>query len=331
LIIDPEKASIEISGQRYLLLRASALSIEFLEGIMKYYRDRGENEAFSIGKNILFDLAHLIGFEDAANFSKLMGLKKPIEMLSAGPVHFAYTGWAQVKLNEGSNPSPDQNFVLKYSHPYSFEADSWINAGKYSKKPVCVMNSGYSSGWCAYSFGINLTAVEVTCRAKGDAECTFVMAPPDKIQSFLKKEVNFEKSNPEVPTFLHRKMMEEKLKDSLAEKELLLKEVHHRVKNNLQIISSLLKLQLNTTDDIELHYKFSESIDRVRSIAALHDLLYRSKDFSTIPVGKYFESLVSSLKLSYKLKISVTVDLEIKLSDDNINIDTALPCGLILN
>jgi Activator of aromatic catabolism len=103
LIIDPEKASIEISGQRYLLLRASALSIEFLEGIMKYYRDRGEKEALSIGKNILFDLAHLIGYEDAANFSKLMGLKKPIEMLSAGPVHFAYTGWAQVKLNEGSN------------------------------------------------------------------------------------------------------------------------------------------------------------------------------------------------------------------------------------
>ena len=331
MVINPEKASIEISGQRYLLVRASALSIEFLDGIMKYYRDRGEREALSIGKNILFDLAHLIGVEDALNFSKLMGLKNPLEMLSAGPVHFAYTGWAQVKILEGSNPSPDKDFVLRYSHPYSFEADSWIKAKKHSKQPVCVMNAGYSSGWCEYSFGINLTSVEITCRAKGDKECTFIMAPPDRIESYLNNNQGPKKYNPEVPTFLQRKIMEEKLEQSLAEKELLLKEVHHRVKNNLQIISSLLNLQLSTIVDHRIHDKFKESIDRVRSIAALHDLLYRSKDFSNIPISKYFPSLVSSLKLSYQLKIEVEVNIDIQLSRDEINIDKALPCGLLLN
>lgn len=331
LVINPEKASIEISGQRYLLVRASALSIEFLDGIMKYYRDRGEKEALSIGKNILFDLAHLIGVEDALNFSKLMGLKNPIEMLSAGPVHFAYTGWAQVKILEGSNPSPDKDFVMHYSHPYSFEADSWITAKKHAKQPVCVMNAGYSSGWCEYSFGINLTSVEITCRAKGDKECTFIMAPPERIQSYLNSAHTPKKNNPEVPTFLQRKIMEEKLEQSLAEKELLLKEVHHRVKNNLQIISSLLNLQLSTIVDQRIHNKFKESIDRVRSIAALHDLLYRSQDFSNIPIGKYFNSLVSSLKLSYKLKMDVHVNLDIQLSRDEMNIDKALPCGLLLN
>ena len=178
LELNPENGTIEISGQRYLLLRASALSIEFLEGIMKYYRDRGEKEAMAIGKNILFDLAHLIGVEDAVNFKRLMSLKNPMDLLSAGPIHFAYTGWAQVQIHQDSNPMPNQNFILRYSHPYSFEADSWIKAGKKSEQPVCVMNSGYSSGWCEHSFGIKLTAVEITCKARGDAECSFIMAPP---------------------------------------------------------------------------------------------------------------------------------------------------------
>ena len=331
LLIDPEKASIEISGQRYLLIRASALSIEFLEGIMKNYKDKGDSESLAIGKNILFDLAHLIGVEDARNFSELMGLKKPIEMLSAGPVHFAYTGWAQVKLKEGSHTTPDQNFILRYSHPYSFEADSWIQAGKKSEQSVCIMNSGYSSGWCEYSFGIKLTAVELTCRARGDDECSFIMAPPDQIMKYLKKYPLIKKVSPDVPTFLRRKIMEEKLQNSLAEKELLLKEIHHRVKNNLQIISSLLNLQLQTIEDPNIHYKFKESIDRVNSIASLHNLLYYSKTFENISVRNYFSTIVNSLKHTYNLKINVIVNVDIEMDKDELDIDTAIPCGLILN
>jgi two-component sensor histidine kinase len=329
--LNPEKGSIEISGQRYVLIRASALSIEFLEGIMKYYQDRGETEALAIGKNILFDLAHLIGVEDALNFSKLMGLSNPIEMLSAGPVHFAYTGWAQVKILEGSNPSPDENFLLRYTHPYSFEADSWLKAGKKNKQPVCVMNSGYSSGWCSHSFGINLTSVEITCRAKGDAECTFIMAPPEKIQNYLDANSILKKKNPEVPIFLQRKIMEEKLSQSLLEKELLLKEVHHRVKNNLQIISSLLNLQLNTIEDKTVHRKFKESIDRVRSMATVHHLLYRSNDLAHIQLNSYFPLLINSLKESYHLKNEIAVVLNIKMLTDKFVIEKAIPCGLILN
>lgn len=329
--LDPEKASIEISGQRYVLIRASALSIEFLEGIMSYYRDRGEAEALAIGKNILFDLSHLIGVEDSKNFSKLMGLTNPIEMLSAGPVHFAYTGWAQVKILEGSHPSPDENFLLKYTHPFSFEADSWIKAQKKSKQPVCVMNSGYSSGWCSHSFGLNLTAVEITCRAKGDDECSFIMAPPDKIQEYIDAGNLRKKTNPTVPIFLQRKVMEEKLSESLIEKELLLKEVHHRVKNNLQIISSLLNLQLNTIEDETVHRKFRESIDRVRSMATVHDLLYRSNDLAYIQLNSYFPMLINSLKESYRLKNEIEVNLNIEMLSDKFAIEKAIPCGLILN
>lgn len=329
--INPEEASITISGQRYLLVRASALSIEFLEGIMGYYRDRGEKEALDIGKNILFDLSHLLGVEDAKNFSSLMGLTEPVEKLSAGPVHFAYTGWAQVKILPGSNPTPDKNFVIYFIHPFSFEADSWIKAGKKTNFPVCFMNSGYSSGWCEHSFGVHLTAVEVSCRARGDAECSFIMAPPDKIQHYIDSYHAGKKTPSDIPTFLERKIMEEKLAESLAEKELLLKEVHHRVKNNLQVISSLLNLQLHTIDDPVIHVKFKESVNRIRAMAALHDLLYRSKNFSSIPIKKYFPSLVESLKASYFLRKEIKIDLDIRVKNDKLEIDKAIPCGLILN
>ncbi len=331
LELNPENGTIEISGQRYLLLRASALSIEFLEGIMKYYRDRGEKEAMAIGKNILFDLAHLIGVEDAANFKRLMSLKNPMDLLSAGPIHFAYTGWAQVQIHQDSNPMPNKNFILRYSHPYSFEADSWIKAGKKSEQPVCVMNSGYSSGWCEHSFGIKLTAVEITCKARGDAECSFIMAPPDRIHQYLQEYPDIRKDELEIPTFLQRKIMEEKLASSLTEKELLLKEIHHRVKNNMQIISSLLNLQLDTISDPTIHYKFKESIDRIRSMASVHDLLYRSNDFSHIPVSKYFNSLINSLKYSYNMKKNIKVEVKLNLKKDVLDINNAIPCGLILN
>src|ERR1700751_3737838 len=187
LKFSPAKGSIEINNERYVLVRASALSHEFLNSFKQLYKDRGDEEATNIGKNILFDVSHVLGLEDAHNFHKKMKLKDPISKLSAGPVHFAYTGWAFVDILPESNPSPDENFFLKYHHPYSFEADSWVRAKKKSNTPVCIINSGYSSGWCEASFGISLTAVEITCRAKGDKHCTFIMAPPDKIDSYLQK------------------------------------------------------------------------------------------------------------------------------------------------
>jgi two-component sensor histidine kinase len=125
--------------------------------------------------------------------------------------------------------------------------------------------------------------------------------------------------------------MEEKLAESLSQKELLLKEIHHRVKNNLQIISSLLNLQLHTITDPIIHSKFSESITRIKSMGILHDLLYRSKNFSSIPISKFFPALVESLKDSYVVKNEIKINLDVHISKDKLNIDKAIPCGLILN
>lgn len=328
----PSKGSIEINKQRYVLVRASALSHEFLNSIKHLYSDRGEEEALNIGKNILFDMAHVLGLEDARNFHKKMKLKDPISRLSAGPVHFAYTGWAFVDILPESHPSPDENYFIKYNHPYSFEADSWIRDGKKSDTPVCIMNAGYSSGWCEACFGVPLTAVEITCRAKGDKHCTFIMAPPHKVDTYLQKTQPKKIRNKiDIPAFLERKKIEEKLESSIREKEFLIKEIHHRVKNNLQIVSSLLNLQAESISDSDAREKYTESIGRIKSMAIIHELLYRSKDLSNIRIRDYLEELVSFISNTYNDNRQIGVRLRVDIEHKHINLDKAIPCGIIIN
>lgn len=181
----PEKSTITIGGQRYILVRATAMSVEFLEFIKNKYPGFGEDDAYEAAAKLLFDMAHAIGISDAKSFHKAMKVKDPIAKLSSGPIHFAYTGWAFVDIFPESKPSPDKNYYLIYDHPQSFEADSWITSKKKIKRPVCFMNSGYSSGWCEESFGVKLVAKEILCRAKGDKCCRFIMAHPDKIDQFI--------------------------------------------------------------------------------------------------------------------------------------------------
>lgn len=332
LKFSPSKGSIEINNERYVLVRASALSHEFLNSFKQLYKDWGEEEAANIGKNILFDVSHVLGLEDARNFHKKMKLKDPISKLSAGPVHFAYTGWAFVNILPESNPSPDDNYFIKYHHPYSFEADSWVRAKKKSNTPVCIMNAGYSSGWCEASFGISLTAVEISCRARGDKHCTFIMAPPHKIDMHLQKLDGKKIMNKvEIPAFLSRKKIEEKLNASISEKEFLIKEIHHRVKNNLQIISSLLNLQAADIHDPQTKEKFYESIGRIKSIAIIHELLYQSKDLSNIKIKKYLEELVSFIGNTYNIGKKIKLKLDVDTVQKYINLDKAIPCGIIIN
>jgi len=329
----PSKGRIEINDERYVLLRASSLSFGFLNKIKDLYADKGEKAAYLIGRNFLFDIAHVLGLEDATNFHKKMDLKDPVSKLSAGPIHFAYTGWAFVDILPESNPSPDDNYYLKYHHPYSFEADSWIRSGVKSDFPVCVMNAGYSSGWCEESFGIPLTAVEIKCRAKGDDNCTFIMAPPHKIHEYLPKSdvLSSENETYDVPLFFERKKAEEKIKTSLKEKEVLLKEVHHRVKNNLQIISSLLNLQTNYLNDKGSIELFQETKNRIKTLALVHEKLYKSEDVEYVSIKNYIESIIDLLSYSYdKEYIDVVIGID-EIPFDKFNIEKAIPCGLIVN
>ena len=218
---NPDTATISIAGERYVLLRAASLSVEFIELVMKLYQDQGEAEARSVANNLLFDLAHALGRADARAFQAKMGVTDPIERLSAGPIHFAFSGMAFVDISPDSRPSPDDDYFLIYDHPFSFESHSWLAKGKKSDVPVCAMNAGYSSGWCEESFGLGLVAVEVECCASGGERCRFIMAPPSRIEGHLKRfPPRAPGSGPEghaapvVPEFFQRKRLEAELREA---------------------------------------------------------------------------------------------------------------------
>jgi two-component sensor histidine kinase/predicted hydrocarbon binding protein len=333
ILFKPDEGTIEINDERYVLVRASALSYDFFNELTQLYKDAGEENAFTIGQNFLFDIGHVIGREDAKSFHKKMNLTDPVAKLSAGPVHFAYSGWAFVDILPESSPSPDDNYFLKYNHPYSFEADSWIRAGKQSDKPVCIMNAAYSSGWCSESYGIPLTAVEVTCKAKGDEKCTFIMAPPHQIEKHLERENSLKSTKRKkikIPQFFERKKIEEEVSKSLKDKEVLLKEVHHRVKNNLQIISSLLNLQQAQADDEQLTKLYKSSQSRINAMALVHEKLYSSGNFTAVDFEDYLESILLLVKHAYV--VNAPVDVSIDVTDEIVlTIDQSIPLGLVVN
>jgi len=184
---DPEHSSILISGERYVLVRAASMSVEFFDLVRSLYADKGAADATSVAKNLLYDLAHSLGKADARAFAAKMNVTDPIEKLSAGPIHFSFAGWAFVDIHPESRPTPDDDYCLVYDHPFSFEADAWIGHGRRADTPICVMNAGYSSGWCSESFGFPLVAAEVECQARGDKHCRFVMAPPGRIEEHLSR------------------------------------------------------------------------------------------------------------------------------------------------
>ena len=127
-----------------------------------------------------------------------------------------------------------------------------------------------------------------------------------------------------------RKREEEKLKASLREKEILLKEIHHRVKNNLQIISSLLNLQSAHIRDPRALEVFKEGQGRVRSMALIHEKLYQSDDLARVDFYEYISNLAAYLFRSYEVN-SGAVKLNVESEDVLLGVDTAIPCGLIIN
>jgi predicted hydrocarbon binding protein len=210
----PEQGTIEISGERYILVRAASMSVDFADLIASLYSDGPADEARRIAADFLFDLAHATGKADAKHFHERAGATDPLEKLSFGPTHFAHRGWASVAIDPSSRPVDNENYLLMYEHPYSFEADAWLRRGRHADMPVCAMNAGYSSGWCEESFGIPLIATEITCRAAGGEACRFVMAPPWRMEEHLARQGV---SSPaagghvQVPEFFQRRRLEEKL------------------------------------------------------------------------------------------------------------------------
>ncbi len=127
-----------------------------------------------------------------------------------------------------------------------------------------------------------------------------------------------------------RKRAEEQVMASLKEKEVLLREIHHRVKNNMQIISSLLRLQAENIKDENYLGVFKDSYNRIKTMSLVHEKLYQSKDFTNINFKDYINDLVNSICQSHFIDKDI-ISLNMQIEDVYLGIDTAIPCGLVIN
>jgi two-component sensor histidine kinase len=128
-----------------------------------------------------------------------------------------------------------------------------------------------------------------------------------------------------------RKLVEEQLHASLQEKELLLREVHHRVKNNMQVISGLLDLPAALSGNPERRKMFHDSQNRIHAMSLVHEKLYGAKDLARIDLAGYVRTLSQDLFQSYKIKPGEIALIFQADGDVYLNINKAIPCGLILN
>jgi len=127
-----------------------------------------------------------------------------------------------------------------------------------------------------------------------------------------------------------RKLAEETIRASLKEKEILLREIHHRVKNNMQVVSSLFNLQMEHLSDENARRMLKEGQLRIRSMALIHEQLYKASDLSKIEFAPYIRNLAKHLFGFFKTD-QTKVGLETDLEDLRLDINTAVPCGLLVN
>ena len=330
VMFDPEHGAITIENERYLLVRAASLSNDFFDYIIKSYHSITKKQAIDFARQILFDFSHAIGKKDAAFYRKQLKLKTASETFVIGPAHFAYAGWASVKLSSESHPEP-HNFFLMYKHLYSFEADSWLKAGKKTKNPICIMNAGYSSGWCEESFKTSLVTIEVSCKARGDDCCEFIMAPPNKIDAYLKKYnknhstlLNHKKAYT-IPNFVKIREIREELMHSVDKLKIIEERflnITHAVNDGIiQMDEQGLIIYWNRAAEVIFGYTASEALGK-----NLHHLLapakYKASYEKALPV--FFKKgtgpvINKTLILDALTKDCRTIPIEISISSIRVH------------
>uniref|UniRef100_B8HWB5 histidine kinase n=1 Tax=Cyanothece sp. (strain PCC 7425 / ATCC 29141) TaxID=395961 RepID=B8HWB5_CYAP4 len=184
----------------------------------------------------------------------------------------------------------------------------------------------------------HIQEIDSRIMALGRAETFEEPVPaPEGVRTYLTTKFPWRNSHGDVIGLIgmsrditERKQAEEQIQASLRQKELLLREIHHRIKNNLQVVSSLLMLQADTTDDPYTQKVLQDSQERVAAIALVHEALYRSADLERIDLSEYVQDLLEQIFYSYQGSERGIV-LQLELEPIWLNLETVLPCALILN
>ncbi|MDZ8188070.1 MAG: PAS domain S-box protein [Nostoc sp. ChiSLP02] len=177
--------------------------------------------------------------------------------------------------------------------------------------------------------GINTVCQEITERKRIEAERQYTQEALRQAKEELEIRVT-ERTAQLHQIITELQQAEEHITASLQEKEVLLKEIHHRVKNNLGIVSSLLQMQIRRTQNPQAKLVLQDSHNRITSIALVHEKLYLSEDLANINLALYIRDLTISLFHSYKIS-SNKIQLDLQLENATLDIETIIPCGLIIN
>ena len=205
--------------------------------------------------------------------------------------------------------------VIKTGLPFivSLDGDKFISLGLLSLEYKLFLEKYFFSGMIVLPISINNKTIGILCLSRIDSAVTYT----NEDQNFLKSIAN---------------LLASVIRNSRLynEKEILLREMHHRIKNNLQVISSLLSIQSDYVTDEESHKLFLNSLNRIRVMSMIHENLHQADNFSGVDINKYLKDLVIYLFRTYNINTS-HVKLNINVGLPSLPIDISVTCGLIIN
>lgn len=218
---------------------------------------------------------------------------------------------------------------------------AWISEAARFPELIVMLICGIFVGWVSRLYYASLEqardlkveklALEAENRLRLDAEEELQQLNSELEAHVAERTEQLTEANQKlISEIKERRLVEEQIQASLREKEVLLKEIHHRVKNNLQVISSLLNLQAQKIQDPAALIAFQESQNRVRTMSLIHEKLYQSKDLAEIDFSQYINHLAKHLVHSYRTA-SANISLNVQCEPVRFDVDTAVSCGLILN
>ena len=167
-----------VAGERFVMYRAESMSVSIREELNKLLGSGADAALYRIGKGI--------GASDCRHLAGRLPDVSPEQLVALGPISFALSGFANTTILDGSNPALDDSFVLFYEHPHSYEAESFKKKGVATSTTECFLVAGYSAGWAGEALGIDLHCREVSCIARGDDKCLFVMSASSKLREVTK-------------------------------------------------------------------------------------------------------------------------------------------------
>jgi len=170
----PDQGTIHVGGDRYVLIRAESL-------YLAWYDSMAQTFGADVARDFIYSTGREIGRSDCATFSERLGVTSGVERLASGPIHFSHAGWAFVEIFPDSAPATDSSYFLHYQHPNTFESEVLRARGIEREACACFFSAGYSAGWCSSAFGLEVHAREISCLARGDARCEFIMSPAERL------------------------------------------------------------------------------------------------------------------------------------------------------